>query len=362
MVAPVGANAADGSLPFSSLPTPIYMITEPAKGSAPGTSTMLEVSRGDKGMVAIFSSKELADAFLGKIADAPARKLATNSFPRSFARDFQGYGASLVLNPLNMTDGGTPISPDAGKALEVKDDPELEAICREDQADRLPEEGKAIDWSVVGPRDARRLSRIKELYHAGKIVTGPDYFNAALVLQHGRVPEDYLLAHELAVVAISKGQANRASSLAAASEDRFLMAIGRKQRFGTQLTNPIIVDGDITDQLREELRVPPLGEEQEHAKSLWSATSAEPTPGSGVSACHASCWSGRRASRGPLGRRAALLGLRRGTGTMRPRGPRGVRKGARPRMCRRARGQGPPGCLRRRAARRRPRGGPFRSA
>ena len=34
------------------------------------------------------------------------------------------------------------------------------------------------------------------------------------------------------------------------------MAIGRNQRFGTQLSDPIIVDGCITDHLREELGVP----------------------------------------------------------------------------------------------------------
>jgi hypothetical protein len=46
-------------------------------------------------------------------------------------------------------------------------------------------------------------------------------------------PDDYLLAHELCVVAIGKGE-KRARWLAAASEDRFLMALKRPQRFATQ--------------------------------------------------------------------------------------------------------------------------------
>ena len=43
-----------------------------------------------------------------------------------------------------------------------------------------------------------------------------------MILQHGGEPEDYLLAHELCVVAIGRGE-ERAKWLAAASEDRFIM-------------------------------------------------------------------------------------------------------------------------------------------
>jgi hypothetical protein len=147
------------------------------------------------------------------------------------------------------------------------------------------------------------------LYREGKLVTGPDYLNAALVLQHGRAPEDFLLAHEFAVVAIGKGQASFASWLAAASEDRFLMTIGRKQRFGTQLTDPIVVDGDITDHLREALDVPPLAEAEEHAKSLnpkpgpnQAAPSTPPAPTSATSSAKASETEKAAADRGPEAR------------------------------------------------------------
>jgi hypothetical protein len=44
-----------------------------------------------------------------------------------------------------------------------------------------------------------------------------------------------LLAHEFCVVAIMKGKNDRETAwLAASAEDRFLMNIGRPQRFGTQ--------------------------------------------------------------------------------------------------------------------------------
>jgi hypothetical protein len=139
-----------------------------------------------------------------------------------------------------------------------KDNPELKRLCDEDQSDRTPPEGKPIDWAIVGPRDKARLKRVKELYTQNLLQTADDYDHAATVLQHGNVPEDFLLAHELWVIAISKGKNDPdIRAMAAASEDRFLMNIGRPQRFGTQLRSegggPIQlyhVDPGVTDELR----------------------------------------------------------------------------------------------------------------
>jgi hypothetical protein len=139
-----------------------------------------------------------------------------------------------------------------------KDNQELKGLCDQDQSDRTPPNGKSIDWAKVGPRDQARLKRVKELYTQNFLKTANDYDCAATVLQHGQAPEDFLLAHEFWVVAISMGKNDRETlSMAAASEDRFLMNIGRPQRFGTQLRSvgngPITlypVDGGVTDELR----------------------------------------------------------------------------------------------------------------
>jgi hypothetical protein len=139
-----------------------------------------------------------------------------------------------------------------------KDNQELKRLCDEDQFDRTPPPGKSIDVAVLGPRDKARLKRVKEIYRQNLLVTANDYDCAATVLQHGQVPEDFLLAHEFWVVAISKGKNDRDTlSLAAASEDRFLTNIGRPQRFGTQShsvnNGPIMlypVDETVTDELR----------------------------------------------------------------------------------------------------------------
>ncbi|HTZ20745.1 MAG TPA: hypothetical protein VMC06_07675 [Opitutaceae bacterium] len=146
------------------------------------------------------------------------------------------------------------------------DSVELAQMYDEDQSDRRPQE--SIDWKVVQPRDRAREAMVKELYVAGRLKTGNDYYRAAMVLQHATRPEDFLLAHELCVVAIFKG--TDARWLAAASEDRFLRSIGRPQRYGTQ-SNKIgdspwslgDVDALVTDTLRMEMKVPSLEDAKE---------------------------------------------------------------------------------------------------
>lgn len=151
-------------------------------------------------------------------------------------------------------------------SVQDKDNQELARLMDEDQADRTPPAGKTIDWKTVAARDESRLKRVKEIYSQDQLRTGNDYFNPALVLQHSNTPEDYLLAHELCVVAISKRRG--IESLAAASEDRFLMSIGRRQRFGTQYRSDgpsqsyklYKIESGVTDELRRIMMVPSLVE------------------------------------------------------------------------------------------------------
>jgi hypothetical protein len=112
-------------------------------------------------------------------------------------------------------------TPAAPAPANPQDDEELARMFKEDQSDRAPleKDGKPIDWSVVAKRDEARLARVKELYAAGRLRTGADHYHAAMVLQHAQAPEDFLLAHELCVVAIGKGE-ERAKWLAAARQDR----------------------------------------------------------------------------------------------------------------------------------------------
>ena len=152
-------------------------------------------------------------------------------------------------------------------AQTAADNPELARMYAEDQSDRR--DAEKIGWEKVSERDAARLARAKALYRADALKTGGDYFHTAMILQHSHESGDYLLAHELCVVAIGKGE-ERAKWLAAATEDRFLMDIGRPQRFGTQYRpeppgsdGPIRlykVDDGVTDGLRREFKAPSLAD------------------------------------------------------------------------------------------------------
>jgi len=153
-----------------------------------------------------------------------------------------------------------------GQGSPPTDNPELARMFQEDQDDRKPG-FHGIDWAMVKPRDDARLKRTRELYASGALLTGADWFHAALILQHSSEADDYLLAHEMCVAALAKGEMN-AKSLAAAAEDRFLMRIGRNQRFGTQYVPAdepgkfrlAPTDSQVTDELRALLDTPSLAE------------------------------------------------------------------------------------------------------
>jgi hypothetical protein len=149
---------------------------------------------------------------------------------------------------------------------EPADNEEVRRLHDEDQLDRTPADPSLIDWAVVLPRDRARLRRVKELFAKGALRTANDYYRAAMVLQHGNEPEDFLLAHEFCVVAIVLGKNDKETRwLAASAEDRFLMNIGRPQRFGTQFNKAdgepwkiYQVDPVVTDALRELMGTHPL--------------------------------------------------------------------------------------------------------
>lgn len=162
---------------------------------------------------------------------------------------------SLALCSLAFLVAAGPLPPSKSLA----DNDELKRIEVADQSERNPASG-TIDWAVLFPRDQARKKRVLEIYRDGGLRTGPDYYNAALILQHGNEAEDYLLAHELSIVAMMKGE-ERARLLAAEAEDRFLFTIGRPQRFATQFYGPgklrPVDEGGagVTDRLRKEMRV-----------------------------------------------------------------------------------------------------------
>lgn len=107
----------------------------------------------------------------------------------------------------------------------------------EDQNERggsLPPPTYGADTTA---RDTVRRTQVKALLAAGRIQTAQDFHDAAYIFQHGQQADDYMLSHILAVEAVVKGDAT-SKWISAASLDRYLQAIGRKQVFGTQYITP----------------------------------------------------------------------------------------------------------------------------
>jgi hypothetical protein len=80
--------------------------------------------------------------------------------------------------------------------------------------------------------DARR-AEVRKLLEEGKLTSGEDFSDAALIFQHGQTPEEFLFAHVLAVEALIRGD-SADKWLIAATLDRYLHAVNRPQVFGTQ--------------------------------------------------------------------------------------------------------------------------------
>lgn len=80
------------------------------------------------------------------------------------------------------------------------------------------------------------------LLKRGKVRTYTDYFNAALIFQHGLTLSDYKLAQALAGKSVKKGGGEWSRWLYAVVTDRLLLARGKKQKYGSQLRIDRTVD------------------------------------------------------------------------------------------------------------------------
>lgn len=119
----------------------------------------------------------------------------------------------------------------ACRAAPLPDNAELMALSRADQADRTSE----IDWDVVNQRDKERREKVGVMLAAGAVRTARDYYNAAMVFQHGDTADDYALAFSLATMARKLAPEHPAPKwLSAAAFDRYLLSRNMPQWYGTQ--------------------------------------------------------------------------------------------------------------------------------
>ncbi len=108
--------------------------------------------------------------------------------------------------------------------------PELCRLADQDQKDREA----PIDWARTTVRDAQRREAVLTLLRTAPLKTSGDYFHAALVMQHGETWEDFAAAHLLATRALQLAPADpNVQRMVAASWDRMMHSLGKKQWFGT---------------------------------------------------------------------------------------------------------------------------------
>jgi tetratricopeptide (TPR) repeat protein len=110
------------------------------------------------------------------------------------------------------------------------DNAELQKMYNEDQSSRMV---KNIDWTVLNKNDKEREQRVYELIKSGEIVTGKDYYNSAMIFQHG----NDTLASSMAVKQMRKAielDTTISKWLLAAAIDRDLMRRQKPQIYGTQ--------------------------------------------------------------------------------------------------------------------------------
>lgn len=128
------------------------------------------------------------------------------------------------------------------------DNLKLQELYQADQKDRerIYETPEAL--KELRHRDAMRKTLVYEMASKGEVNTANDLYHAAVILLHGSEPKDFLAAHRYSMIASINGH-KPSRWMAAASLDRFLMAVGLPQVYGTQFEhNP--------DENKYQLRLP----------------------------------------------------------------------------------------------------------
>lgn len=157
----------------------------------------------------------------------------------------------------------------------------LYKLYRQDQSERRKVFGRNGDKDA-SKEDIRRLERqdvqrqkILEAYLKKYLLkTAKEYYWVAMLFQHGKKVKDYQRAHRYAEKSRKLGY-NPAAWLSAATLDRYLKSLGRRQKFGTQFHQRL--DGEwrlwpilkrTTDQDRAKYGVESLELLLEFAKTL----------------------------------------------------------------------------------------------
>jgi len=199
--------------------------------------------------------------------------------------------AGVPVAPMPLTrHAGPPPAPavdwDSNRIYAVQAEPttanpDMASIYEDDQKVRQDGFAARPDWDAIEKADRVRRERVAALLAAGALHTADDYRKAAFVFQHGDRPDDYLLAHTLALIAVARGDQG-AAWIAAATLDRYLQSVRQPQIYGTQFvgagpgtTQQPYNQQLISDALRTELGVPARASPASQLKILQSTATGK---------------------------------------------------------------------------------------
>lgn len=118
--------------------------------------------------------------------------------------------------------------------IQVSRSNELESLLRNDQSDRENWENlSSQELEAVTERDLKRRMRVGEIFAEGCLKTAEDYAAAAMIYQHGDVPDHYFQSFIWSFRGVTLGDEELKHMMAMAI-DRYLVSIGKRQLFGSQ--------------------------------------------------------------------------------------------------------------------------------
>jgi hypothetical protein len=146
---------------------------------------------------------------------------------------------------------------------------EAKNLFDDDQRDRVDHLDKT-NPAFFAEREKNRYKKAQEIFaqyeQDPQSLAGEDMLHLAFLFQHGQISEDYNKAQKLASEAEKKG-VEGATWLSSAAEDRYLVSLGKPQKWGTQFIHtaegwryatPLEEDthSGITDEMRQSRNIP----------------------------------------------------------------------------------------------------------
>ena len=155
---------------------------------------------------------------------------------------------------------------------------ELVNLYEADQKDR-EENLVSNDPQAFWAREKMRIARARQIFdnRETSYISPEGLHHLAMLFQHGLESDDYLKAWQLAQESDAAGY-EFAGSLVAAAEDRYLLSIGKKQKWGTQFQKKqsgdlVLLDmmsddeSGVTDEMRKAKGIMTLTEMTEYLQS-----------------------------------------------------------------------------------------------